>query len=149
MLSFSIVSVLKSQKFSGKIRIAFESIAPYPCRFWQSIISSKQYVQHCCSRIFLKHSIPHNVLWWNICYLHTLFSKKLFPLMMSYKNIKAINGSPDEDTDFFEIVAGILLGYSFIAITSKHETCYIYIYIYIYIIITSRKVQNSVSLIER
>ena len=82
MPCFAIVSSPKSRKFLENIRMAFKEIDLQPYRFWQSTKSSKEYNQ----RISVQH--------------------------YSYNTLQKheSNGSPDLDSDFFNIDTGVLQG---------------------------------------
>ena len=114
MPCFSIVSNLKSRKFSGKIRMAFVEIDPQLHRFWLSIETSKEYMQ----KKSWGNTIVHRFLQGILFHIQTkdganitnIWSPKetVTAIIMPYKNTKAMVCSPIGNIDFFDIIAGVL-----------------------------------------
>ena len=102
---YSIISDPKSRKF-GKIRMAFERITPRPHRFRQSVGSSKEYEQRISRQYYPSKAFDsiHRGKTWQILLAHGFFTT----LMLIFRNTKAMVRSPDEDTDFWNIVAEAL-----------------------------------------
>ena len=112
MLCFSITLNLKLRKFLGKIRTVFEEINPQHDKFLESVESSKEFMQKNLKFIDFSQAFDSilRVKMEKIVLASGLPKETVTAVMMLYSNMKVKICSPDEDTDFFDIVAGVLQG---------------------------------------
>ena len=103
MLYFSTISNLKLRTFFGKIGTVFREIDPQFHKFWLSDKSSKKYVQ----KILKQHYCRFLQDIW--VYMQREDGENTTSIWYSLKkDMKAVVHSPDGDTDFFDIVTGVL-----------------------------------------
>ena len=87
-ISFSTVTTNPKSRRIVKIRMAFGEIVRHFYRFWQSIKSSKKYIQkpqgNTTVHRFLLGFWSHTKKRWRKYYLHMVFPKKLLPLSICF-----------------------------------------------------------------
>ena len=115
MLCFSTIFNLKSRKFLGKIRTVFGEINPQLHRFdyllnhWGSKYKNLEATQLFIDFTKAFDSI-HRGKMKQILLAYGVPKETATVIMMLYKNTKAIVCSLNGDTDFFNIVTGVLQG---------------------------------------
>ena len=109
MPSFLIISNLKSRKFSGKIIHRFWKLHQIIKGIWAKDLNT---IILFADLSKASDSIEREKMD-QIQLTLGLHKETVTAIMMFYKNTKAIVCSPDGDPDFFNIIAGVLLGYIF------------------------------------
>ena len=96
--------------------MASEEIDPRPYKYWPSVESLKAYGQKTYRRHYYLSTLPRLSIpfiegRWNKFYQHTAYQKEtVAAITILYRNTKMRVRSPDGDTEYFDIVAGVLQG---------------------------------------
>ena len=115
MLCFAVVSNLKWRKFKGKIKMVFGENNPqpqdsnYPLNHWRSLCKKSQGNTIVCRFAKVFDSI-HRGKMEQILQVYGLPKEIVTAIIMLYRNMKVKAHSLDGDTDFFNIIAGVLQG---------------------------------------
>ena len=107
-------SQLEIEKILRKNTMVFREIALQPQRFWLSIKSSKENAQKILNLLFVDFSKSFNSIQWGkaeqILLTYGISKETVTDIMMLYKIMIIMVHSPEDNTNFFVIVAGILQG---------------------------------------
>ena len=109
MLCFSTISNLKSRKFLEKIRTVLGEIDPKPQRFWLHQIIEGVCAKHLMATLVCRFPQGREKTM-QVLLEYGLPKETVTAIMMLCKNIKAMVCSPDGNTDFFDIITGVLQG---------------------------------------
>ena len=94
--------------------MASEEIDPRPHKYWPSIESLKVYGQKTCKRLFVDFTKAfdsiHRGKMEQILLAYSLPKETVAAITILYRNTKVKVCSPDGDTEYFDIVAGVLQG---------------------------------------
>ena len=96
--------------------MAFEEIDPRPYKYWLSVEFLKAYGQKTYKRQYYLSTLPRPLIpftegrWKKILLAYGVPEETVAAIMILLRNTKVKVRSPDEDTEYFDIVAGVQQG---------------------------------------
>ena len=102
-------------RYLGRTKMAFGEIDPRHHKFWQTVEFLKEYAQKnleatILCRLLRAFDSIHRGKMEQILLVYGLPKETVVAIMMLFKNTKVKVRSTDADTDYFDIVAGVLQG---------------------------------------